>query len=172
MYSKRYQCGITRTYSQMHCADKHSQHSSIIWTVWLNGWVFVYELSDSGFESSCSQINMSLTKGKYVSWPEASKGWRGFEGQYGQRRIALCFVSDFRLSLIALGIRYVGTRIFVLFYQSNEKAFMSSFSRYKYLELNLLDSRLTSEANLSIDIFPQRCSRKLINCWVAYQSSK
>ena len=32
------------TYSQMHRTDKYSQHSSIIWPVWLNGWVFVYEL--------------------------------------------------------------------------------------------------------------------------------
>ena len=30
---------------------KVSQHSSIIWSVWLNGWVFVYELSGCGFES-------------------------------------------------------------------------------------------------------------------------
>ena len=27
---------MTRTYSQMHCRDKYSQHSSIIWPVWLN----------------------------------------------------------------------------------------------------------------------------------------
>ena len=26
------------TCSQMHRKDKYSQHSSIIWTVWLNGW--------------------------------------------------------------------------------------------------------------------------------------
>ena len=38
----------------MHRADKYSQHSSIIWPVWLNGWVFVYELSGCGFNSSCS----------------------------------------------------------------------------------------------------------------------
>ena len=25
--------------------------------VWLNGWVFVYELSGSAFESSCSHLN-------------------------------------------------------------------------------------------------------------------
>ena len=25
--------------------------------VWPNGWVFVYQLSDSGFESSCSRLN-------------------------------------------------------------------------------------------------------------------
>ena len=28
---------MTRTYSQMHRTDKYSQHSSIIWPVWLNG---------------------------------------------------------------------------------------------------------------------------------------
>ena len=54
----------------------------------------------------------------------------------------------------------------------DEKAFMPSVSGHKYLELNLLDFRLISEANLSIDIFPQRCSRILIKCWVVYQSSK
>ena len=37
-------CDITKTYSQMPRTDKYSQHNSIIWPVWLNGWVFVYEL--------------------------------------------------------------------------------------------------------------------------------
>ena len=41
---------------QMHCIDKYSQHSSIIWPVWLNGWVFVYELNGCGFESSCNKL--------------------------------------------------------------------------------------------------------------------
>ena len=45
------------TYSQMHRTDKYSQHSSIIWPVWPNGWVFVYELSGCGFESSWSHLN-------------------------------------------------------------------------------------------------------------------
>ena len=43
--------------SQMHRTDKYSEHSSIIWPVWPNGWVFVYELSGSGFESSYSHLN-------------------------------------------------------------------------------------------------------------------
>ena len=30
--------------------DKYSQRKSIIWPVWQNGWVFVYELNDCGFE--------------------------------------------------------------------------------------------------------------------------
>ena len=57
--SGKYECGFTLkcvrdmiiTYSQMHRTDKYSQHSSIIWPVWPNGWVFVYELSGCGFES-------------------------------------------------------------------------------------------------------------------------
>ena len=32
---------MTRTCSQMHRTDKYSEHSSIIWPVWPNGWVFV-----------------------------------------------------------------------------------------------------------------------------------
>ena len=48
---------MIRTYSQMHRTDKYSEHSSIIWPVWLNGWVFVYELSGCGFAYSCSHLN-------------------------------------------------------------------------------------------------------------------
>ena len=33
-------CDMTRTYGQMHCTDKYLEHSSIIWPVWPNGWVF------------------------------------------------------------------------------------------------------------------------------------
>ena len=47
---------MTRTYSQMESADKYSQHSSIIWSVWSNRCVFIYELSGSGFESSYSHL--------------------------------------------------------------------------------------------------------------------
>ena len=32
---------MTRTYSQKHRTDKYSEHSSIIWSVWPNGWVFI-----------------------------------------------------------------------------------------------------------------------------------
>ena len=34
----------------MHRADKYSEHSSIIWTIWLHGGVFVYEQSGCEFE--------------------------------------------------------------------------------------------------------------------------
>ena len=59
------ECGFTlkrvldmiRLYSQMHRTDKSSQRSSIICSVWLNGWVFTYELSGCGFESPCSHLN-------------------------------------------------------------------------------------------------------------------
>ena len=42
-------CSWTRTHN-------HLTKQSIIWPVWLNGWVFVYELSSCGFESSCSHL--------------------------------------------------------------------------------------------------------------------
>ena len=45
----------------MHRTDKYSQHSSIIWPVWLNGWVFVYELSGCGFESRCCRFIFHIT---------------------------------------------------------------------------------------------------------------
>ena len=48
---------MTRTYCQMHHTDKYSQHSSIIWPVWLNVWMFVYELSGRGFDPSCNHLN-------------------------------------------------------------------------------------------------------------------
>ena len=46
-----------RTYSQMHRTDKYSHYSLIVCPVWLNGRVFVYELSGCGFESHCSHLN-------------------------------------------------------------------------------------------------------------------
>ena len=56
-------------------------------------------------------------------------GQKGAEDQYGQIRIALYFVSDFRKCLMALGMRYVGgTGRFTSFDQSNKKAFMPSVS--------------------------------------------
>ena len=39
-----------------HRTDKYSQQSSIIWPVWLNGWVFVDEISGCGFKSRCSRL--------------------------------------------------------------------------------------------------------------------
>ena len=49
-----------------HNQHSHSQHSSIIWPVWLNGWVFVYELSGRGFESRCCNYK-AITLFKEVS---------------------------------------------------------------------------------------------------------
>ena len=48
------------TYNQMNRTDKYSQHTSLIWLAWLNGWVFVSELSGCGFESRCSDLLWSI----------------------------------------------------------------------------------------------------------------
>ena len=44
-------------YSHTPPTNIYSQNSSIIWPVWLNCWVFVYELSGCGFESRCCHLN-------------------------------------------------------------------------------------------------------------------
>ena len=45
-------------------------HNHLVWPVWLNGWVFVYELSGCGFESSCSHLKEITLKLQTVfnSW--------------------------------------------------------------------------------------------------------
>ena len=51
----------------MHLTDKYSQHNSIIWLVWLNGWVFLFKLSGCGFESHCSESAGLYLKSKQLS---------------------------------------------------------------------------------------------------------
>ena len=51
-------CDMTRTYSEMHRTYKYSENCSIVWSVWQNDWVFVYELSGSRFETSCSHLTL------------------------------------------------------------------------------------------------------------------
>ena len=53
----KFVCDKIKTYCQMHHTNRHSQHSSIIWQVGLNGWVFVYELGGCGFQSRCNHLN-------------------------------------------------------------------------------------------------------------------
>ena len=45
------------TYDQIHRTYKYSQHSSILWPVWLNGWVIVYKLSGCGFVSCYCRLS-------------------------------------------------------------------------------------------------------------------
>ena len=69
---------MIRLYTQMHHTEKYSQHSSITWPVWLNGWVFVFEISGCGFKSRCSHLNFKFLicfkqgvpwhSGKYSVW--------------------------------------------------------------------------------------------------------
>ena len=49
---------MIRTCSQMHCTDRFTQYSSIMWPVWLNGWVLLYELSGCVFDSRWSYLNL------------------------------------------------------------------------------------------------------------------
>ena len=55
-FSMKRVCDVIITYSQMHLLHKCSQHNSIIWSVWLNVKVFVYESNGCGFESRCYHL--------------------------------------------------------------------------------------------------------------------
>ena len=52
-------CDMIRRSSQLHHTDKFSEHSSFIWSVWPNGWVFLCELTGSGFKCSWSHLNFT-----------------------------------------------------------------------------------------------------------------
>ena len=80
---------MTRTYSQMHHTDKYSEHSSISLA---KCWVFIYELSGFGFESSCSHLNCRFctcfkegvpwNSGNYRMWIHSeTHTWHGKDSQ-------------------------------------------------------------------------------------------
>ena len=58
-----------------------NEHSTI-WSVWLNGWVFVYELSDCRFKSRCCHLNFRYGTcfEEGVPWNPA---WIYFENRTG-----------------------------------------------------------------------------------------
>ena len=76
---------IIKTCSQMDHTDKHSQLRSINWSVWPNGWVFVYELSGCGFDSRWSHLNLRCgacfeqqvpwNSGKQRTWIHSETRW-------------------------------------------------------------------------------------------------
>ena len=66
------------TYSQMYHTDKFSEHSWIIWSVWLNGSVFAYELCGCKFDTRCCQISF------IVCQDAICKCLILFKGNYGQ----------------------------------------------------------------------------------------
>ena len=67
---------MTKTYRQMHRTGKYSQYSSIIWPVWPNGWVFVYELRTCGFGSTCSHLNFRFRSCLVEGVPRHSGNYR------------------------------------------------------------------------------------------------
>ena len=71
----------------MHHTEKYSQYSSIIWPVWLNGWEFVCELSDCGYELCCCYKSyfyfeavigeiLAGKKNLYFAFVDSGKSWK------------------------------------------------------------------------------------------------
>ena len=82
------------THSQMHRKNKYSQHSSIIWSVWLNGWVFVYQLSGCEFESRCCHLNF-----RYRAYFEQGVPWHSgqLKSVYSLWNIQTVLINDLGL---------------------------------------------------------------------------
>ena len=57
---------IITTCSQMHRTDQNSQHSSVIWPVWLNPWVFGYKVSGCGLKCRFCHLDNVLPSFKEV----------------------------------------------------------------------------------------------------------
>ena len=49
-------CSKQAPYLKSKWLQRDSNPQSLSTTIWLNGWVFVYGLSDCGFESCCSHL--------------------------------------------------------------------------------------------------------------------
>ena len=71
-------CDMIRRSSQLHHTDKFSEHSSFIWSVWPNGWVFLCELTGSGFKCSWSHLNFTWRAcfAKGVPWHSGNYSMR------------------------------------------------------------------------------------------------
>ena len=87
-------CDMIRTQSQMHHTNKCWQHSSVIWPIWLNGWVFVYELSGCGSGSNCSHLNL-----RYRTCFEQGVSWHS--GNYSVYIYIFNFTSQIERHLVS-----------------------------------------------------------------------
>ena len=70
-FTLKYICDMIRTYSEMCCTDMYLQHRSIIWVVWLNGWVFGYKLSGCGLKYCWGQLGCCSLK----YWKMIDNNW-------------------------------------------------------------------------------------------------
>ena len=75
---------IRRRCSHIYRSDRYSQRNPIIWPVWLNDLVFVYELKGCGFEFSCSHLNFRFHAclEQRISWHWRNYRECGFTRKY------------------------------------------------------------------------------------------
>ena len=99
-------CNMIKTHSQMHHTDRYSKYSSWKkklniknWSVWLNGWVFVYKLSASGFESHCIYLTADIV-------PVSSMEYLDIQATT-ECRFTLKFVCDIITQLCFLSLHYL-----------------------------------------------------------------
>ena len=135
----------------MHRADKYPQHSSIIWPVWLNDWVFVYKLSSCGFESRCSHL-------VHLYICAATKQKQRAIGSRSQS-LKLLFLW---INLFQLMIRYIQEKQIKIYKPPNSTNFLN-------FKMSLVIRELHYDAlHTKIDIWliPKRSKLHYINFWI------
>ena len=75
-------------WSLSYCNGIRTQNHLVHRPVWSDGWVFIYELSGSGFESSCFSM---LLQGKYPKNNKKLNSWCNLVSQ----KATISFVSEF-----------------------------------------------------------------------------
>ena len=70
-------CNWTRTQNHLVCKRTLNHLAELaVRSFWQNGWVFVYELSSCGFESSCSHLNFRFRASFELGVPWHSGNYR------------------------------------------------------------------------------------------------
>ena len=119
-----------------------------VWTFWLNGWVFVYELSGCGFESHCSHLNFRFCAciEQWVPWhPGSYRVWIHSEMcMWHSKNIQ----SDNLLCQLKGFVRYIFASLFCMSKRedlwSKEKCFLFHFeSSFHYWDNQFLTFQIS-----------------------------
>ena len=93
--------GALTVFLSSHQRDRYSQNSSVICLVCLNGWVFIFKLSGSGFKFLCGCLNF-----RYCACFELAVPWNSDNTRVG---IQPCCVCDTIKTRVKTPYRYVLT---------------------------------------------------------------
>ena len=74
---------------------RNDNDSLNIWPVWLNGWVFVYELRGCGFESRCSHLDVGNDKKPILNYINKFKNHPGIKVKKSRKKEEQTFTFNY-----------------------------------------------------------------------------